>query len=134
MKTKYANIRRRFSEEFKREVVKEIDQGQQRVRTVVREYGVSGTAVYGWLAQYSVHYRRATRVIVEKQSTESKLKQLRARIAELERTVGQKQMQIDYLEKVIDVADKELGTDIKKKSERPSSSGSGRTGRNTPGA
>lgn len=134
MKVKYGNIRRRFSEEFKQEIVKAIDQGQLRVRAVVKEYAVSSTSVYHWLGRYSVHYRRATRVIVEKQSTEQKLKELRARIAELERTVGQKQMRIDYLEKVIEVADKELGTEIKKKSERPSSSGSGPTGANTPGA
>ena len=84
MKEKYKHIKRRFSEEFKREMVKEIDQGKMRVSAVAREYSVSGNAVYLWLAKYSVHYRRETRVVLEKQSTESKLKALRARIAELE--------------------------------------------------
>ena len=133
MKVKYKHIRRRFSDALRRELVKEIDQGKMSVTGVAREYSVSGSAVYQWLAKHSVHYRRATRVIVEKQSTENKLKELRARIAELERSVGQKQMKIDFLEKVIDVAGKELGVDIKKKSERPSSNGSARTGTNTPG-
>jgi transposase len=133
MKEKYKHIGRRFSDELKRELVKEIDQGKMSVTGVAREYSVSGTAVYQWLAKHSVHYRRATRVIVEKQSTESKLKELRARIAELERSLGQKQLKIDFLEKVIDVAGKELGVDMKKKSERPSSNGSDRTGTSIPG-
>lgn len=133
MKVKYKHIRRRFSEELKRELVKEIDQGKMSVSGISKEYSVSSSAVYQWLAKHSVHYRRTTRVIVEKQSTEQKLKELRARIAELERSVGQKQMRIDYLEKVIDVAGTELGVDIKKKSERPSSNGSAPTGTNTPG-
>jgi transposase-like protein len=133
MKVKYKHIRRKFSEEFRQEMVKEIDQGKMSVTAVAREYSVSGSAVYQWLAKHSVHYRRATRVIVEKQSTENKLKELRARIAELERTVGQKQLRIDYLEKVVEVAGTELGVDIKKKSARPSSNGSGHTGTNTPG-
>ncbi len=134
MAEKYKYIRRSFSEALKRELVKEIDQGKMSVGGVAREYSVSSRAVYNWMAMYSVHYRRTTRVIVEKRSTESKLKELRAQIQELERALGQKQLRIDYLEKVIEVAGEELGTDIKKKSERPSSSGSGRIGNNTPGA
>ncbi len=133
MEGKYKHIRRRFSEDFKREVVREVDQGKLRVSVIAKEYSVSGTAVYGWLAKYSVHYKRSTRVVVEKHSTGEKLKALRARIAELERAVGQKQLTIDYLEKVVELAGKELGVDIKKKSERLSSNGSGNTGTNTPG-
>lgn len=133
MKEKFKHIRRRFSEDFKRELVKEIDQGKLRVSAAAREYSVSSNAVYKWLGKYSVHYRRSTRVVVEKQSTENKLKALRAQVAELERKVGQKQLLVDYLEKVIEVAGEELGVDIKKKSVRPSSSGSANTTTNTPG-
>jgi transposase len=133
MKEKKGHVRRVFSDDLKRSVVKEIDQGQMSVRGVCREYGVSERSVYDWMGKYSVHYRRSTRLVVEKQSTEVKLKALRARIAELERAVGQKQLVVDYLEKVIEVAGGELGVDIKKKYEGPSSNGSGNTGANTPG-
>ena len=51
MKEKYKHIKRRFSEEFKRELVREIDQGKMRVSAVAREYSVSGSAVYQWLAK-----------------------------------------------------------------------------------
>ena len=54
-------------------------------------------------------------MIEMKQSSVSKLKDLEERIKELERTVGQKQIMIDYLDKTIDIADDELNIDIKKK-------------------
>jgi len=62
-----------------------------------------------------------------KQSSSSKLKQLEARIKELERTVGQKQIMIDYLDKMIDIAKDELDIDIKKNYNTQQSSGSDRT-------
>ncbi len=62
---KYKLVRRRFSDEFKRQKVKEIDNGLIRVRDVVREYGVSGTSVYKWLHKYSIHYERKSFVVVQ---------------------------------------------------------------------
>jgi hypothetical protein len=44
----------------------------------------------------------------------SKLKELELRIKHLEQTIGQKQIKIDYLEKMIDIAKLELNVDIKK--------------------
>lgn len=133
MKKKYEHIRRRFSEDLKRQLVGEVDQGKMRVSAVAKEYSVSNSAVYRWLSQYSIHYRRQTLVVMEKQSTESKLKALRVRVAELERNVGQKQLELEYLEKVIEVANTELGMDLKKKSGHRSSNGSASTPKNTSG-
>jgi transposase-like protein len=133
MKEKYEHIRRRFSEDLQRQLVGEIDQGKMRVSAVAQEYSVSKNAVYKWLAKHSIHYRRQTRVVMEKQSTESKLKALRARVAELERNVGRKQLEVEYLEKVIETASTELGLDIKKKSGLRSSNGSASTPKNMAG-
>jgi hypothetical protein len=38
-----------------------------------------------------------------------------AKIAELERILKQRQLSVDYLEKVIEIASKEVGFDIKEK-------------------
>jgi predicted component of type VI protein secretion system len=54
----------------------------------------------------------------------SKLKELEQKVKELERMVGQKQIKIDYLEKMIDIAKDELNIDIKKKFNTPQSTGS----------
>ena len=48
-----------------------------------------------------------------KDSQAHKMKQMEARIKELERAVGQKQMNIDYLEKMIELAKEKLDIDIK---------------------
>jgi len=49
-----------------------------------------------------------------KNSQSERIKRLEARIKELERAVGQKQMRIEYLEKMIEIAKEEYDIDIKK--------------------
>ena len=51
-----------------------------------------------------------------KDSQAYKIKEMEARIKELEQAVGQKQMNIDYLEKMIDMAKEHFDIDIKKNS------------------
>lgn len=62
------------------------------------------------------------------ESTSKKLKDQESRIRELERVVGQKQLKIDYLEKLIEIAGKDLGLDLKKNSGTKPSSGTRKTG------
>jgi hypothetical protein len=59
-----------------------------------------------------------------KESQSAKFKELEQRIKELERNVGQKQIMIEYLEKMIDLAKEELNIDIKKNFATPQSVGS----------
>jgi len=56
-----------------------------------------------------------------KESSSQKLKAMEKRLKELEAIVGQKQIKIDYLEKMIDLADQEFGIKIKKNSDTPQS-------------
>jgi transposase len=65
-----------------------------------------------------------------KDSQASKIKELENKVKELERAVGQKQMNIDYLEKMIDLAKDEFDIDIKKNSNTPLSGGSKNTKKN----
>ena len=44
-----------------------------------------------------------------------KTKQLLEQVAELERVIGQKQLEIDYLDKLLELESQELGYDLKKK-------------------
>jgi len=53
-------------------------------------------------------------MVVQKDSEASKVLELQAKVAELERIIGQKQLQIDFNEKLIELASKELEIDIKK--------------------
>ena len=60
-----------------------------------------------------------------------KTKELEKKIQELEAALGRKQMEIDFLNKLIDQGKEELGVDLKKKPFTPPSSGSGSTKGNT---
>ena len=111
-KSKY---NRWFSEEFKRQKVKELDTNLITIKLICELHGVSRASVYKWLAKYSINYQQETKMVVQMESEAFKTVQLNQRVAELERIVGQKQMVIDYLNKVLDIAGKEFETDIKKK-------------------
>jgi transposase-like protein len=111
-------IRRVFDMELKLEIVKQIEKGKLTQTEVSRMYGVSTTAVRKWLYKYSDIYRNQTRVVVEKKSISKKNQELRNQIKELERALGQKQMRVDYLEKLLEVASERLGEDIEKKTKR----------------
>ncbi|MBX2877715.1 MAG: transposase [Saprospiraceae bacterium] len=106
--------RRIFSETFKRQKVKEIEQGLYTVLELSRLYSVSTKSVYRWLHKYSITHQKGVVQVVQMQSESHKNKQLLARLAELERIVGQKQLQMDYLEQLIRISSEELKVDLKK--------------------
>jgi transposase-like protein len=115
---------RHFSEAFKIEKVKMIEEGQVTVLQLSRIYQVTDAAIYKWIRKYSTRISKAERVVVEKESEGSKTIELLQKLAELERKVGQKQLQIEYLEKVIELGSEEVGFDIKKKFASGQSTGS----------
>jgi transposase len=106
---------RHFSEDFKKEKVKYIEEGISTVSQIAREYDVTRTCIYKWIKKYSSKYQKAERVVIEKESEEVKRKKVVAKVAELEQMLGQKQMEIEYLKKVIELGTELTGVDIKKK-------------------
>lgn len=124
---------RYFSESFKRTKVDEIERNLTTIAEVSREYQVSDTSIYRWLNKYSQMKKKGVRQIVETQSDTKKLLAMEEKIRELERIIGQKQIQIDFKDKMIEIAEETYGVDIKKKFGSSPSSGSGITGKDTPG-
>lgn len=106
---------RRFSDEFKMKKVKEIEQNISTIADIKREYEVSRTTIYNWIYKYSLHLKKGVRQVLEMKSETLKTKRLNEQVAELERIVGQKQLAIDFLEKMIEIGSEKLGVDIKKK-------------------
>ncbi len=115
---------RRFSEDFKIKIVHQYERGEMSVRELERYYQVGNPTIYRWIYKYSDYNKKEIQVVEFKNSQMNKIKELEERIKELERAVGQKQMQVDYLEKMIDLAKEEFNIDIKKNSNTPQSSGS----------
>jgi len=115
-KAKYQpRILRVFSEELKRKLVDEIENKRLKVRDVVNLYHVTNTSVYKWVKQYSSFKPTGTTMVVESESQETKTDRLMQRIMELERNVGKKQLEIEFLNKSIELCSSELGYDVKKK-------------------
>ena len=129
MKTNVRTIRKKrfYSEDFKRELVKEFEQGKYSVLQLKQLYGIRHENIYRWIYKYSTFNDKSSRVIEMKESSTKKLKDLEKKIKELEQAVGRKQMYIDYLEKMMDIAKEEMGVDIKKNYDTPQSTTSGNT-------
>ena len=106
--------RRIFSEEFKREKVAQLSAGEITIASLCKLWSVTPLSIYKWIYKYSPDHKKGTTMVVQKDSEASKLYELQQKIAELERTVGQKQMVIDYQDKLIEIASRELEIDIKK--------------------
>lgn len=115
---------RTFSEAFRRERVKEIEQGMLSVSDVCHLYGMSPTTVYRWLHRYSRKFPSHVRVVVEVESEQHRTRMLLERVAELERIIGQKQLAIEVLQEYLALAEETLGPDWKKKVGTSSSAGS----------
>lgn len=106
--------RRTFSAAFKKEKVDLLDQGKISVKEICLVYEVSTTAVYKWKKKYS-KYDQPDQMVVEKISEGKKNIELLKRIADLERVVGKKQMELDYYKTTIELLSEEAGENFEKK-------------------
>ena len=123
---------RTFSEDFKIKKVREIEQGRTKISEICKQYEVSQTSVYNWLQNYGTMKNKKERMIVESQSDTQQLIALKKQVAELERIVGQKQVLLDFKDKMIELAEQTYGVDIKKKFSTKPSNTSGSDENNTP--
>jgi transposase-like protein len=122
---------RYFSEDFKRRKVSEIERNLASVSEVSREYQVARSSVYKWIYQYSRMRKKGIKQVVEAKSDSRAIASLRAQVRELERIIGEKQVKLDFQEKMIEIAEKEYKIDIKKKFSGKPSSGTGSKGKFT---
>lgn len=128
IETKY---NRNFSEQFKKEKVKDLLDRRISIKQLCELWQISRVTAYKWLYKYSPHHSSGTKMVVQMESEAHKTLQLLQRVAELERIVGQKQLEIDFLNKLMDMATEELGYDVKKNTAAKLSNGSVSTGSST---
>lgn len=105
---------RTFSTAFKKEKVELIEEGKLSVRDVSDLYEVSTTAIYKWVKKFS-KLPKDERIVVEKISEQQKNKDLIKMIQSLERSLGRKQLELDYYKTIVELVSEETGEDIKKK-------------------
>jgi transposase-like protein len=105
---------RHFSDTIKIQKVREIESGQTKISEIVTEYEVASITVYRWMKKFGTMKKKPERLIVEADSDTVKLLELKKKIADLERTIGQKQILIDFKDKMIELAEEHYKIDIKK--------------------
>lgn len=121
---------RHFSEEFKRKKVRELETGQSKIAEIVREYEVTRNSVYNWMDKFgTMKKKKPIRLVVETESDTKRIIELKEQVADLERKLGQKQILIDFKDKMIELAEERYGVDIKKNFSTQRSATTGKTGK-----
>ena len=126
--------RRHFSDSFKIQKVRELETGRTKVSELCFQYEVAYNTVYRWLNKFGSMKNKKERLIIESDSDTRQLLELKKKVAELERIIGQKQVMLDFKDKMIELAEETYGVDIKKKFTTSPSNSSGSTENNTPTA
>lgn len=111
---KKLNRPRRYSRDFKRQLVSEYERGESTVLELSRRYQIAYQVIYRWIKEYSLYNQQEYLIVEKSKSKSAALKSAQSRIRELERALGQKQLELEYLHKLLDLAKTDLGIDLKK--------------------
>lgn len=106
--------KRSYSKDFKKQLVEEFETGKFSVPELEKLHQISNSSIYSWIYKYSNFNSKGYRIVENKTSSTKKIKELEQQIKDLEAMVGRKQIKIDYLETMMQLAKQELDIDIKK--------------------
>ena len=111
MKAKLKNngIVRRYSEAFRQKVLLELHQGKYTKNELIRLYGMNPATLYNWIRKSKRLDLLNHRVRIEMANETDKVKELQARIKELEGALAQTQLDHLKSEAYLSVALDELG-------------------------
>jgi transposase-like protein len=105
----------RYSESFKLHVVSEIESGSLTIEGARSRYGIAGcSTVQKWLRRYGKNHLLGKVVRVERPEEKDRVKELEAKVRELESALAQSQVKLFAYESLIDVAEKHYKADFKK--------------------
>ena len=105
----------RYSEPFKLHVVTEIESGQLTIGSARRRYGIKGgETIQKWLRRYGKNHLLGKVVRVERPEEKDRIKELEAKVRELESALAQSQVKLFAYESLVDVAEEHYGADFKK--------------------
>ncbi len=100
---------RDYSLPFKMQVVLEVEKGELSYREAQRKYGIQGrSTVLKWLRKHGTLDWNFSNPMKSKPTPQQKIRELERRLKRLEQ-------EREVLNKAIEIADEQLGTDIRKK-------------------
>ena len=121
-KTKKANAKQFFTVEMQYEVVKRVLSGELTKSQAMAEYGIKGkSCVLYWMRKFEGQndYRKGGEKLpfrlMDDQHFEKELGRMRQRIKDLESDLRTERLRAGLWEKVVEIAERDLGLDIRKK-------------------
>ena len=104
----------RYSEAFKKQVVKEYEAGASAYR-LRQKYGIKGgSTISTWVKKYGREGSRYELMVMQKPEERERIKQLEKRIQELEKALAQVTLDKLMLESLVEVIEEEEGGEVKK--------------------
>ena len=108
----------RYSEAFKKQVVREYEGGASASR-LREKYGIKGrSTINTWVKQYGREGSRYELMIIQKPAERERVKQLEERVQQLEKALAQAMLDKLMLESLVEVMEEEAGIEVKKNIER----------------
>lgn len=117
----------RYSLSFKKMVVKQIEEGLE-IEAARRRYGIGGgSTIQRWIRKFGKHQLLNKVVHIQTMEEKDRVKELEAEIKKLKMALADSLLAQRCLETVIDEANKEYKTDLKKNFGDSASSGGGKS-------
>ena len=114
-------IIKKYSTAFKQQIVNEYEDGSS-IRSLNSKYAIGGNnTVKQWIEKYSRQGLRHRLMVIQTPEEQNEVKELKEKIAQLEKAVAQLTLDKIMLESTLEVVEEELG-EIPKKSGEPRSS------------
>ena len=114
---------RRYSEAFKKQVVREYEEGAT-AGSLREKYGIKGrSTVNTWVKKYGREGSRYKLMVIQKPEEQERVKALEKRVQELEHALAQVMLEKLMLESLVEVIEAEEGPGLKKNIEPGSLSG-----------
>ena len=105
----------RYSESFKLHVISEIESGHLTIYGARRRYGIrGGETIQKWLRSYGKNHLLGKVLRVESLDEKDRIKELEAKVRELESALAHSQVKLFAYESLVDVAEKHYKADFKK--------------------
>ncbi|HEY5571965.1 MAG TPA: transposase [Anaerolineales bacterium] len=123
---------KRYSEAFRQEVVREYEAGSN-IADLRKKYGIGGErTIQGWIEKYSHSGLRHQLIHIQRADEANRVRELEARVGELEGALGKVTLEKLILESTLEVLEAEYGIEAKKNA-ASSSSGPTKKGNTKPG-
>jgi transposase-like protein len=106
--------KRYFSEDLRRHIVKEIEDGVYGPSEAARVYEVSSVSIYNWLRKYSLKYQKGIVTVVELESESVKRKKLEQQQSDSHKIIAAQTVELFFYKQLVEVISDHYDFDFKK--------------------